>query len=159
MGKFQFKSLFGRGRAATEEAQKDRRRNIRTTPPKGSSILVVDDSRTVRTMLCRMLESGGFQTLQAEDGETAIKKATEFKPTLIIMDVVMPGITGFQATRQLRKIPETKEIPIVIMSGNEQATEEFWVIRIGANDFMGKPFSRFEVYRRIEKILYSNEII
>jgi len=68
-------------------------------------------------------------------------------------------VCGFQATRKLRRIPETRAIPIIIMSGNEQATEEFWVLRIGANDFLAKPFTRFEVYRRIERILYNNEII
>ncbi len=75
------------------------------------------------------------------------------------MDVVMPGITGFQATRRLHRQASTKDIPIIIMSGNEQAIEEFWVIRIGARDFMAKPFNRGEVYRRIEKILHSNEIL
>ena len=122
-------------------------------------MLVVDDSRTVRNLLQRMLRQGGFETLEAQDGKTAVEQAEAHVPDLIIMDVVMPGMNGFQATRKIRKTPETRAIPIIIMSGNEAATEEFWVIRIGANDFMAKPFTRHEVYRRIERILYNNEII
>jgi twitching motility two-component system response regulator PilH len=106
-----------------------------------------------------MLRQGGFDTVEAQDGQTAVEQAQAHTPDLIIMDVVMPGMNGFQATRKLRRIPETRAIPIIIMSGNEQATEEFWVLRIGANDFLAKPFTRFEVYRRIERILYNNEII
>ena len=154
MGRFQLKTLFSRG-----NAERNRRRNKRTTPDSGTTVLVVDDSKTVRTMLQKMLHTGGFNTLEAEDGETAVEMAREHLPQMILMDVVMPGINGFQATRQIRNDPETHDIPIVVMSGNEQATEEFWVIRIGANDFMGKPFTRGEVYRRIERILYNDEII
>ena len=155
MGRFQIKSLFNR----TGSTEQNRRRNKRTIPDSGTTVLVVDDSKTVRTLLQKMLHQGSFNTLEAEDGETAVKMAKQHQPHIILMDVVMPGINGFQATRQIRKDPDTRDIPIVIMSGNEQATEEFWVIRIGANDFMGKPFTRGEVYRRIERILYNNEII
>jgi len=144
---------------AKEAAGKERRRNKRTIPERGSTVLVVDDSRTVRNVLQKMLRQGGFDTLEAADGQVAVELALSHEPDLIIMDVVMPGMNGFQATRKLRKAPATRAIPIIIMSGNEQATEEFWVIRIGANDFMSKPFNRFEVYRRIERILYNNEII
>lgn len=152
---FSFRSLFGQ----SDKVRSDRRKNRRTSPIDGSTILVVDDSKTVRRVLGKMLNEGGYETLEAEDGDTAIRIAKAKQPDLVLMDVVMPGITGFQATRRLHKDPETKDIPIVIMSGNEQAIEEFWVTRIGARDFMTKPFNRFEVYRRIEKILYNNDIL
>jgi twitching motility two-component system response regulator PilH len=138
---------------------KERRRNKRTVPKAGSAVLVVDDSKTVRSVLRKMLQQGGFEVLEAADGKAAVEQARAHRPDLIIMDVVMPNMNGFQATRKLRKARETRAIPIVIMSGNKQATQEFWVIRIGANDFMAKPFNRFEVYRRIERILYNNLII
>lgn len=161
MALFDFKRWFRRTRKAEAQDQsgKERRRNKRTIPDRGSTVLVVDDSRTVRNTLQRMLRQGGFDTVEAQDGQTAVEQAQAHTPDLIIMDVVMPGMNGFQATRKLRRIPETRAIPIIIMSGNEQATEEFWVLRIGANDFLAKPFTRFEVYRRIERILYNNEII
>ena len=138
---------------------RNRRKNKRSIPRFGSKILIVDDSRTVRAVLKKMLRQGGYEILEAEDGQAAVDAAKQHKPALIIMDVVMPVMTGYQATRKLRKDPETNHIPIVIMSGNKEAIEEFWVIRIGANDFMVKPFSRFEVYRRIERILYRNDIL
>lgn len=138
---------------------RNRRKNRRSIPKLGSTILVVDDSRTVRAALTKMLRQGGYQTLEAENGQAAVDAAVQHEPALIMMDVVMPVMTGYQATRKLRKMPDTNKIPIVIMSGNKEAIEEFWVIRIGANDFMAKPFSRFEVYRRIEKILYHNDIL
>ena len=138
---------------------RNRRKNKRSIPKLGSTVLIVDDSRTVRAALRKMLRQGGYATLEAENGQAAVDAAMQHKPALVIMDVVMPVLTGYQATRKLRKSPETNEIPIVIMSGNKEAIEEFWVIRIGANEFMAKPFSRFEVYRRIEKILYHNEIL
>lgn len=152
---FSLRSLFGR----SSKKKGDRRRNTRTTPDVGTTILIVDDSKTIRRILAKMLTEGGYSTLEAEDGETAIEIARQSQPDLILMDVVMPGITGFQATRRLHKDSATSEIPIIIMSGNEQAIEEFWVIRIGAHDFMTKPFNRFEVFRRIEKILHNNDIL
>lgn len=155
MKPFSIRSLFGR----KEPKEKDRRENTRTVPQSGTTILIVDDSKTVRKVLSKMLSEGGYETLEAKDGETAIEIARTKLPNLILMDVVMPGITGFHATRKLHKDPLTENIPIVIMSGNEQAIEQFWVTRIGAQDFMTKPFSRFEVFRRIEKILYNNQLL
>jgi len=154
-----FKSLFSKISGNGSKDPADKRKNVRSVPASNSIILVVDDSRTVRAILSKMLRTGGFQTLEAEDGQSAIEMAVEHQPSLIIMDVVMPGMSGFQATRKLHKNPETKHIPILIMSGNEQAIEQFWIIRIGAADFIAKPFTRFEVYRRVEKILFDNEII
>ena len=138
---------------------RNRRKNKRSVPALGSTVLIVDDSRTVRAALRKMLRQGGYETLEAENGQAAVDIAVRHKPMLVIMDVVMPVMTGYQATRKLRKSPETDHIPIVIMSGYKEAIEQFWVVRIGANDFMAKPFSRFEVYRRIEKILYQNDIL
>lgn len=159
MAHFSLKSLFGRSQKTDVNGQADRRRNHRNSPDGGKCILVVDDSKTARMTLKKMLQTGGFNILEAEDGQSAIDMAQKHLPDLILMDVVMPGINGFVATRRIRKLEHTSKIPIVIMSGNEQATEEFWVIRIGANDFMAKPFNRAEVYRRVERILFQNEII
>ena len=159
MAKFSFKSLFSRTPGRFERHAIERRKNTRHEPEGAKSILIVDDSKTARMTLKRMLDSGGYTIYEAEDGVSAISMAQQKLPDLILMDVVMPGINGFVATRRIRKMEDTKNIPIVIMSGNEQATEEFWVIRIGANDFMAKPFNRSEVYRRVERLLFQNEII
>jgi len=157
MGPFSLKNLFRReGRRV--EIMRDRRRNLRHRPDPGSKILVVDDSRTVRYTMKRMLQQGGFQVLEAADGAQAVELAKRERPRLILMDIVMPEVNGFQATRRIRRAEETASIPIVIMSGDREATHRFWGTRIGANDFMGKPFQRFDLYRRVEKILYDNEI-
>ena len=74
-------------------------------------------------------------------------------PDIIFLDIVLPGMNGFAALRMLRRDPITKTVPIIMMSGNEQATEAFYVQRIGADDFMKKPFSRPEVFARIERLL------
>jgi twitching motility two-component system response regulator PilH len=74
-------------------------------------------------------------------------------PHLIFLDIVLPGMNGFNALRVLRRDPLTRHIPIIMISGNEQATEEFYVHRIGADDFMKKPFARAEVFARIERLM------
>ena len=118
-----------------------------------ANVLVVDDSKTFQSMIRRMLQQEGFRVLQALDGEEGVYMAHYSKPDLVIMDVVMPGINGFQATRQLQKDPETKHIPIIIVSGNPQATEQFWVLKMGAVDFMSKPFSRKELLGKLNEHL------
>ena len=153
MEKFSFRGLFNRNRAP-----KDRRLKDRLQPRIGATILVVDDSRTIQFSLRTMLQQAGYRIIEARNGENGIELAREHKPDLIFMDVVMPGMTGFQATRALRKHDETRQIPIVVMSGNEQATEKFWVIKIGANDFMTKPFHRSSVFEKIERHLFAAEV-
>ncbi len=80
----------------------------------------------------------------------------ELKPDLIFLDIVLPGMNGFGALRVIRKDPTTQHIPVIMISGNEHATEQFYANKIGADDFMKKPFSRFEVFARIEVLLDAN---
>jgi twitching motility two-component system response regulator PilH len=156
------KKLFGARAPAAPTAtadKRERRRNLRSEPDSSQIILVVDDSKTIRSILRKMLTDGGFSVLEAEHGGIAMDLAVQHQPKLIIMDLVMPEVDGFKATRKLRRMPETAHIPIVIMSGNQDAIENFWVTKIGAADFMSKPFNRLEVFRRIERILFENEIL
>lgn len=153
MERFSLRNLFARNKSP-----KDRRHKDRPQPRVNSTILVVDDSRTVQFTLRNMLQQAGYQILEARNGENGIALAREHQPDLIFMDVVMPGMTGFQATRALRKYDETRNIPIIVMSGNEQATEKFWVIKIGANDFMTKPFQRRTVFEKLEHHLHTAEV-
>jgi twitching motility two-component system response regulator PilH len=128
----------------------------RVRPNPGTTILVVDDSKTIQVVLSRMLSQYGYETLSAYDGERALDLTREHKPALILMDVVMPGMNGFQATREIRKDldPEIASIPVIIMSGNAQPTEEFWSIKIKANGFIAKPFSDEELLGLIEGQLF-----
>lgn len=131
------------------ERRKRRRQNARDD----TRALIVDDSRTVVFALKKILRSAGFITFEALDAETAVELARTEKPDLIFLDIILPGVNGFAVLRTLRRDPETRHIPIIMISGNEQATELFFGSRIGADDFMKKPFSRFEVFARIERLL------
>lgn len=149
MAKFGFDSILGRKKETTERRKKARQ------PHNPLSILVVDDSSTVVFALKRLLEQDGYEVLVAGDGEEAIMVAETYKPDLILMDVLMPGMNGFQATRHIRKLPQTEDTPIIIISGSEQKSEEFWLRKLGANDFLPKPVLRGELFPAIEKHLYS----
>jgi twitching motility two-component system response regulator PilH len=136
----------------------DRRVRSRLGVMPGSRALVVDDSATIVAMLKRMLVQNGFEALEAGDAETGLEMARWQQPDLIFLDIVLPGMNGFTALRMLRRDPLTKDIPVIMISGNAQATETFYVQRIGADDFMKKPFSRAEVFARIERLLDSGRL-
>ncbi|MDR1648426.1 MAG: response regulator [Zoogloeaceae bacterium] len=139
---------------AEEEGPRERREiSSRNNPCEGTRVLVIDDSHTVIVVLKRFLESSGCVVLEALDAKAGLQLALTQKPDLIFLDIVMPGINGFAALRALRKNVNTRSIPVIMMSGNEQATAQFFGINIGADDFMKKPFSRTEVFARIERLL------
>ncbi|MDR2032306.1 MAG: response regulator [Azoarcus sp.] len=114
---------------------------------------MIDDSPTILTAMKRFLESTECVFLGALDAKTGLEMALTQKPELIFLDIVMPSINGFAALRALRKSPRTRDVPIIMMSGNEQAKAQFFGAHIGADDFMKKPFSRFEVFARIARLL------
>lgn len=134
----------------------DRRIKERRNAATGTRVLIIDDSATIVALLRRMLRQNELVTLEAGDAEAGIEIARAEQPDLIFLDIVLPGMNGFAALRQLRRDPVTRDIPIIMISGNEQATEEFYVQRIGADDFMKKPFSRAEVFARVERLLDGN---
>jgi len=115
----------------------------------GARMLVVDDSPTICAVLGKMLGQDGYHVLKATDGAAAIALARSEPPALVFLDVVMPGMNGFSVLRALRHDPLTRDIPIIMISGNQQATEQFYLQRCGADDFMKKPFDRDDVYERI----------
>jgi CheY-like chemotaxis protein len=119
----------------------------------GTRALIIDDSPTIVALLGRMLRQNGITTIEAFDAESGIEIALREVPDLVFLDIVLPGMDGFSALRILRRDPRTKAMPIIMISGNAQATEQFYVQRIGADDFMKKPFSRAEVFARIERLL------
>jgi twitching motility two-component system response regulator PilH len=159
------RSIFDHEPAAQAEAQDsgeelqnpsfpgDRRRVRRHNPRPGTRVLVVDDSQTVVVALSRFLASVECEVITASDAKAGLQMALTKKPNLIFLDIVMPGINGFAALRALRRNASTWKIPVIMMSGNEQATAQFFGINIGADDFMKKPFSRQEVFNRISRLL------
>ncbi len=115
-----------------------------------SRILVVDDSPTEIHRLKTILEKNGFEISVASTGEEGIKVAKMGRPDLILMDVVMPGINGFEATRQLSKQPETANIPVIIVTTKDQQTDRVWASRQGAKDYIVKPVNEKELLNSIK---------
>lgn len=102
-------------------------------------ILIVDDSPTERLLLSQILAAGGFEIMTAENGEEGIERAKQLHPDLILMDVVMPGMNGFQATRSLSRDEATKAIPVIMCTTKSQETDKVWGLRQGALDYVTKP--------------------
>ena len=102
-------------------------------------ILIIDDSPTERHILSELLVSGGYEVSTAESGEEGIERAKQIKPDLVLMDVVMPGTNGFQATRALSRDEATKDIPVIICTTKNQETDKLWGMRQGAHDYVTKP--------------------
>ena len=114
-----------------------------------SKVLVVDDSPTERHFLGELLAKQGYQVVMAESGEEALVKAKQLKPDLILMDVVMPGLNGFQATRAITKDEETRDIPVIMCTSKGQETDKVWGMRQGARDYVVKPVNIEELLRKI----------
>ena len=115
-------------------------------------ILVVDDSATDRLYLTEMLQQAGFNVITAENGEECLAKVDAEQPDMVLMDVVMPGLNGFQATRALSKNPATAHIPVIMCTGKEQATDRLWALRQGAKDCVIKPVVSAELLAKIEAL-------
>lgn len=135
----------------------ERRGKPRLRPRIGTHVLIVDDSSTILALLRRMLEQNGCVVEEATSGTEALEIMKATRPELVFLDIVMPEVDGFTVLRQMRRTPAMQQIPVIMMSGNAQATEQFYVQRIGADDFMKKPFSRAELFSRIEALLDADQ--
>lgn len=102
-------------------------------------VLIIDDSPTETYKLTSMLEKSGHTVITAENGEAGVAMALKERPDLVLMDVVMPGLNGFQATRQLSKLPETANIPVIMVTTKGQQTDRVWGMRQGAKAYLSKP--------------------
>ncbi|MCX7193210.1 MAG: response regulator [Proteobacteria bacterium] len=112
-------------------------------------ILVVDDSATERHIVGEILTRQGYEVSFAESGEMGVSKARQDMPDLVIMDVVMPGLNGFQATRAITKDPETAKIPVILCTTKDQETDKIWGMRQGAKDYLVKPINAAELLGKI----------
>ena len=115
-------------------------------------IMVVDDSPTERAYLDNLLKKKGFEVLLVESGEAAIERAKADRPDPILMDVVMPGLNGFQATRAITRDEATKHIPVIICTTKDQETDKIWGLRQGAKDYVTKPVNEGELLEKIKAL-------
>ncbi|WP_439133115.1 twitching motility response regulator PilH [Pseudomaricurvus sp.] len=104
-----------------------------------AKVLIVDDSPTETYKLTSILEKNGHSVIVAEAGEAGVAIAKKEMPDVVLMDIVMPGLNGFQATRQLSKAAETSHIPVIIVTTKDQETDRVWGLRQGAKAYLTKP--------------------
>jgi twitching motility two-component system response regulator PilH len=116
-------------------------------------ILVVDDSPTETHIISTALEKQGHRVSVAVDGKDGVEKATQTLPDLILMDVVMPELNGFQATRQLTKQTVTENIPVIMVTTKDQKTDRMWAERQGAKGYITKPFVEEELIQEVNRLL------
>lgn len=100
-----------------------------------------------------VLEKHGFETMSATDGSECLSMAREIRPDLIFMDVVMPGINGFQATRALTRDPQTRTIPVIMITTKDQETDRIWGMRQGAVDYLIKPVAETDLIAKAQEVL------
>jgi len=116
-------------------------------------IMIVDDSPTERAVMERILKKGGYEVLVVSSGEAAVERSAAELPDVILMDVVMPGLNGFQATRLITREESTKHIPVIICSTKDADTDVIWGLRQGAKDYLVKPVNERELLEKIRLLV------
>ena len=116
------------------------------------NVLIVDDSPTDRQYLSDILTKNGFKVSTADSAEDALVKVKQSRPDLVLMDVVMPGQSGFQATRALSKDEATKQIPVIICTSKSQDTDRAWGLKQGARDYIVKPVAAADLLAKISAL-------
>lgn len=116
-------------------------------------ILIVDDSPSQLLGIRRIVEKLGHEAISAEDGAAGVEVAKQELPDLILMDVVMPNLNGFQATRTISKNPETSHIPIILVTTKDQETDKVWGMRQGARAYVTKPIREEDLVKTLKEFL------
>ena len=118
-----------------------------------TQIMIVDDSPTDTHLLKKMLEKNGFNTLTATNAGEGIEVARREHPDLILMDVVMPDMNGFQATRKITSTAGTEHIPVIMLTTKDQETDKVWAMRQGAKDYIVKPVQEKALIEHVNMVL------
>jgi CheY-like chemotaxis protein len=124
-------------------------------PNARKKILVVDDSATSLMMVCRILNNRPYDVVTAQDGEEAVRRATTDRPDLILMDVVMPKLNGFEACQRIRQNEHTKAIPIILVTTRGEAKSVEVGFNCGCNDYVTKPVNSLELLSKLSSFLGS----
>jgi twitching motility two-component system response regulator PilH len=116
------------------------------------TVMVVDDSATDRHVLTEMLASGGYAVIAVESAEQAQQRIVGERPDAILMDIVMPGMNGFEATRALTRSDATRDIPVIVCTSKNQSSDYIWALRQGARAVVVKPVQRDELLQTMARI-------
>lgn len=116
-------------------------------------VLIADDEEGIRTLVRMTLDGGSLELLEAVDGDEAVAMARKHRPDVVLLDVMMPGHSGFDVCRALKRDPATAEIPVVILSARAQTADQEEGRAAGADDYFTKPFSPIELLRKIDDLL------
>ena len=141
------KSLFSKGESSSDPSVELEEGG------ESGTILLVDDSPTEVHVFKKILEKQGYTTIVAKDGQEGVDLAKQTRPDIILMDVVMPVLNGFQATRQLKNSEETADIPVIMVTTKDQKTDINWGMRQGANEYLVKPVAPAELLLKIRTLL------
>jgi twitching motility two-component system response regulator PilH len=118
------------------------------------TILVVDDSPTERYYIADILTRNGYAVVTAESGTEALERIRCARPSLIVMDVVMPGASGFQVTRALTRDPDTQSIPVILCTNKAAETDRIWGLRQGAREYLTKPIDAAELLAKVAGLVH-----
>lgn len=118
-------------------------------------ILIAEDSATAVEMLRRTLAPLGHEILVAEDGEDAVRRCSDEQPDLLIVDVIMPRMNGFQLCRSLRRSPATRELPIIIVTSMDRESDRYWGLKQGADEYLVKPVDSGILLQKVRSYLSS----
>jgi twitching motility two-component system response regulator PilH len=141
------KNIFRKGREQSVDS------DLPAPSQSNARILVVDDSPTELHIFKKILEKQGYQILVAKDGQEGVDIAKQELPDIILMDVVMPVLNGFQATRQLKNNESTADIPVIMVTTKGQQTDKNWGIRQGATEYLVKPVAPAELLNKIKALI------
>ncbi|HYW17983.1 MAG TPA: response regulator [Nodularia sp. (in: cyanobacteria)] len=118
-----------------------------------STVLIVEDSMAQREIMTDLLKASGFTVTHAKDGIEALEVIETDTPDLVILDIVMPRMNGYELCRRLKSHPKTQNVPVVICSGNSEEFDRYWGMKQGADAYIGKPFPPSELVEIVKKVL------
>lgn len=117
-----------------------------------TTILVVDDTPSELELICNYLRREGYTVVHASDATEALAKAQECKPNAIVTDVVMPGKSGYELVRSLKKLPALEKVPVVVCTSKNQEIDKLWAMKQGADGYVPKPFTKDELIRAVKTV-------
>jgi DNA-binding response OmpR family regulator len=136
----------------------DRRVNRRMNARQGTRVLIIDDCKIAQAELAKLFASAGFSVSQTEESERGLSMACFEYPELVVLDVGMPGMNGFEVLKRMRRDPLARRIPVIMISGNPRVAEHMRKIKLDADGFLRKPFTRQAIFILIENMLDENKV-